>query len=218
MADRVARYQADQWTPALATGTANCCGCFECGLLAPWFRFCWHSFRSFLFSRKQLCRGGGEPACLVLSVLPVYFFFLRSITYVISLWFCFVSSFRCLLSCLSHHLQGRVHDSDPMGEHGSDSTLSPGYFSSTVGVFFSVLFFALCLISFSEYVFASLLLLCLPIQTTCFSFVCLFRSSLYLSSIILFLFLFYIDYMFVFLCLFAFSPLRCYGVAGVCML
>ena len=34
----------------------------------------------------------------------------------------------CLLHCLSHHLQGRVHDSDPMGGHDSDSSVGPGYF------------------------------------------------------------------------------------------
>ena len=54
--------------------------------------------------------------------------------------------FVCLLYCLSHHLQGRVHDSDPMGGHDSDSSLGPGIFLPHVGVFFYFILFALWLI------------------------------------------------------------------------
>ena len=50
--------------------------------------------------------------------------------------------FVCLLYCLSHHLQGRVHDSDPMGGHDSDSSVGPGYFSSTRRGF--LLFYFIC--------------------------------------------------------------------------
>ena len=53
----------------------------------------------------------------------------------------FVSFVVFLLYCLSHHLQGRVHDYDPMGGHDSDSS-SP-----------------FVLISLLEYLFALLLLL-----------------------------------------------------------
>ena len=69
---------------------------------------------------KEFCRGSSESARSVLPILSVLFMF------------CFCVSFvACLLYCLSHHVQGRVHDSDPMGGHDSDSTVGPGYFSYT---------------------------------------------------------------------------------------
>ena len=95
MPDRVARYQAYQWTPAQAIHTANCCGCFECGFLAPWFSI--FAFDGTLSVRscsyeKQICRGGGEPVCLALSVLSVSFPFLFfCVSFV--LFLCFVSLF-----------------------------------------------------------------------------------------------------------------------------
>ena len=104
---------------------------------------------------EYLCRWGGEPACLVLSVVSVILFMF----YFCFLFLCYnrfalFVSFVCLLYCVSHHLQGRVHDSDPMGGHDSDSCVGPGYFffffhpSGFSFLFFSFLFFAHCLISF----------------------------------------------------------------------
>ena len=48
--------------------------------------------------------------------------------------FSFVSHFHVTFVCfgvswlygLSHHIQGRVHDGDPMGGHDSDSVVGPG--------------------------------------------------------------------------------------------
>ena len=58
----------------------------------------------------------------------------------VSYFFMFVSfGFFLLLCWLSHHLQGRVHDSDPMGGDDSDSTVvgpaGPGVFFLPPSVF-----------------------------------------------------------------------------------
>ena len=77
----------------------------------------------------------------------------------------------CLLHCLSHHLQGRVHDSDPMGGHDSDPSVGPGYVSSTRrGV--SFLFFALFLSLFRSIYL--LLCSCSVSLYVSFVFVCFF--------------------------------------------
>ena len=59
------------------------------------------------------------------SLCFVYVFFLFLILIFVFLFVSFVVS---LLYCLSHHLQWRVHDTDPMGGHDSDSFVGPGYF------------------------------------------------------------------------------------------
>ena len=117
------------------------------------------------------------PACSVLSVISVLFMFHFCSCYVS--YVLFVSFVVCLLYCLSHHLQGRVHDSEPMGGHDSDSTVGPGYFSSIrrgllcFALLFVFFFFIFCFsFFFSEYLFA-LLLLCIPIY---FLLLCLFLS------------------------------------------
>ena len=47
------------------------------------------------------------------------------------------------MHCLSHHLQGRVRDSDPMRGHGSDSSVGPGYFFFHPSGFLVFLFYLL---------------------------------------------------------------------------
>ena len=109
---------------------------------------------------------------------------------------CFFSFFCCLLYCLSHHLKGRVHDSDPIGGYDRGSTVSPGYSStrqcflcSSFDFFQSMCFFALALS---------------PDLPMYFLFFCLF---IFTSS------LFYIWFC---VSLSSFFFLKCVGVAGVC--
>ena len=98
-----------------------------------------------------------------------------------------------LLYCLSHHLQGRVDDSDSMEGYDSDSTVGPGYFSSTRR---GCLCFAL---PWSQFVFFRSIFCFSALALSPYSpfpSVCLF--ILYFSLIHLHFTLFYI---FVFLCL-----------------
>ena len=87
------------------------------------FLFCWHSFRSSLFLRK-VSLSWGWRACLFSFVGSLCFIF---VSYFYVSFVLFLSFVVCLLYCLSHHLQRRVHDSDPMGGHDSDSSVGPGY-------------------------------------------------------------------------------------------
>ena len=66
-------------------------------------------------------------------------------------YFC-VSFVACLWYCLSHHVQGRVHDTDPVRGHGIDSSVGGGYFFLPVEVFL----FICCLLDFFFGVFISL--------------------------------------------------------------
>ena len=102
---------------------------------------------------KEFCRGSSESARLVLPILSVLFMF------------CFCVSFvACLLYCLSHHVQGRVHDTDPVRGHGSDSSVGPGYYFFHPSRFSFLLLRSIwCSISFSGYLFPSIALLALSL-------------------------------------------------------
>ena len=104
--------------------------------------------------------------------------------------FCFFT----LSYCLSHHLQGTVHDSDPIRGHDSDSTaVGPGYFSSTRRGFLCSSFDGF----FLEYLFASLLLLSYYI----FPFL-LFITNIDLGYFIFYFLIYFFDSFF--LCFFVF--------------
>ena len=117
--------------------------------------------------------------------------------------FCF---FCCLLYCLSHHPRGRVHDSYPMGGYDSDSSVGPGFFSSTRR---GVLFFSFLCSLFDFFFGVFICFFVLALSPYKFLFFCLFVSLIY-CVILVYLYSIYF-YFFVLLCLSFFSLSVCRG-------
>ena len=145
--------------------------------------FCRLFPRSFLFLRKVALSWAWRAYMFLFSFVGYFIFYFVSYYARFVLFLLFVVF---LLYFLLHHLHGRVHGSDPMGVHGSDSTVGPGYFSSTRRGF-------LCF-SFDLFRCIHFLLCCCSLYNSC-SFVCLFTFPISFFSFIYLLCFFFLSFL-----------------------